>query len=137
MTPKPDFYYLESDGQVYLIQKKGLWRFPSTIKEVPCKFEPVFLMPLEGGSVLFAKPYLKAHPTHWFHKDDLIGRRDVDPLVQQAVNRSLPRGAAKMAIIEKDKVLMVRASRGLDTRHMESTGRLYRLRRTPIRQRAT
>jgi len=113
MSARPDFYYLESDGQVYLIKRKGLWRFPSVRRELPCKFEPVFLMPFKGGSVLFAKPFLKNHPTHWFHKDEVIGRRDVDPLVQQAINRSLPRGASKVAIIEKGRVLMVRASRGL------------------------
>jgi len=70
-------------------------------------------MPLEGGTVLYAKPILECHPGHWFHKDAVIGRRDVAPLVQQAVNRSLPRGAAKVAIIEKGKVLMVRAARGI------------------------
>ena len=35
------------------------------------------------------------------------------PLVQQAVNRSLPRAASKVAIIEHGKVLMVRAGRGI------------------------
>lgn len=110
---KPDFYYLESDGQVFLVRKKGLWRFPSALREIPCRFAPVSIIPLPGGRVLFAKPVLKSHPDHWFHKDGLIGRADVDPLVQQAVNRSLPRGASKVAMIEKGKVLMVRAARGL------------------------
>ncbi len=70
-------------------------------------------MPLNGGTVLFAKPILKNHPAHWFHKDEVIGRSDIAPLVQQAVNRSLTRTASKVAIIEKGKVLMVRAGRGI------------------------
>src|SRR6185437_10833693 len=110
---KPDYYYLESDGQVFLIKKGKYWRFPSQRREIPCRFHPVSMIPLPAGAVLFAKPVLACHPEHWFHKDQLIGRRDVDPLVQQAVNRSLPRGASKVAIIEKGKVLMVRAARGI------------------------
>jgi ADP-ribose pyrophosphatase YjhB (NUDIX family) len=110
---KPDFYYLESDGQVFLLKKGRLWQFPSRLSELPCPIKPVFVMPMAEGTVLFAKPVLKSHPFHWFQKDELIGRGDVAPVVQEAVNRSLPRAAAKVAIIEKGKVLMVRAGRGI------------------------
>jgi ADP-ribose pyrophosphatase YjhB (NUDIX family) len=109
----PDFYYLESDGQVFLINEGVFWRFPKSRRQIPCPFKPVFTMSLPRGRVLFAKPVLRRHPEHWFHKDDLIGRPDVDPLVQQAVYRTLPRNASKVAIVEMGKVLMVRASRGL------------------------
>jgi ADP-ribose pyrophosphatase YjhB (NUDIX family) len=112
-TSRPDFYYLESDGQVFLVKQGRMWRFPRSKKELPCRFVPVFLMPLKGGNVLFAKPILKTHPAHWFHKDEIVGRTDVAPLVHQAVNRSLTRTASKVAIIEKGNVLMVRAGRGL------------------------
>jgi len=107
------YYYLESDGQVYLVKKGRTWYFPSRHSEVPCKFQPVFTMPFAEDRVIFAKPILASHPFHWFQKDDLIGRPDVAPIVQKAVNRSLPRAAAKVAIIEKGKVLMVRAARGI------------------------
>ncbi len=110
---KPDFIYLESDGQVFLIKQKGLWRFPKSDKEIHCRYTPVFVMTLKGGTVLYAKPTLTNHPHHWHHKDEIIGRHDIDPIVQQAVNRSHPRGAAKVAIIEKGKVLLVKAARGL------------------------
>ena len=107
------YFYLESDGQVFLVKKGRTWHFPTRRSELPCPITPVFTMPLKAGSVLFAKPILHNHPTHWVHKDDVIGRRDVAPVVQQAVNRSLPRAAAKVAVIEKGKVLMVRAARGI------------------------
>src|ERR1039458_8119476 len=113
MTSRPDFYYLESDGQVFLVKKGRTWHFPRCRREIPCPFKPVFIMPLAGGTVLFAKPVLASHPFHWFQKDELIGRPDVSPIVQEAVNRSLPRAASKVAIIERGKVLMVRAGRGL------------------------
>jgi len=107
------FYYLESDGQVFLIKKGRTWQFPSRRSELPCPIKPVFTMPLKEGAVLYAKPILSRHPFHWVHKDDVIGRPDVAPVVQKAVNRSLPRAASKVAIIEKGKVLMVRAARGI------------------------
>jgi ADP-ribose pyrophosphatase YjhB (NUDIX family) len=110
---KPDFYYLETDGQIFLVKDKKRWRFPRSSREIPCKFKPVFLMPLEDANVLFASPVLACHPEHWFHKDKVIGRPDVDPIVQQAVNRTLVRGAAKVAIIERGQVLMVKARRGI------------------------
>ena len=109
----PDFYYLESDGQVFLIKEGRMWRFPRSKKELPSRYVPVFTMPIKGKMVLFAKPILKQHPTHWFHKDEIVGRNDIVPLVHQAVNRSLTRTASKVAIIEKGKVLMVRAGRGI------------------------
>jgi ADP-ribose pyrophosphatase YjhB (NUDIX family) len=110
---KPDYYYLETDGQVYLLRDKTQWRFPKTTRELPCRYKAVFPMPIGSSIVLYAHPILKHHPEHWFHKDDVIGRKDVDPIVQQAVNRSLPRGAAKVAIIEKGQVLMVMGRRGI------------------------
>jgi ADP-ribose pyrophosphatase YjhB (NUDIX family) len=109
---KPDFYYLESDGQVFLVRHKKKWGFPRTRQELPCAFTPVFTIPLPEGNVLFAKPILKNHPAHWFHKDHVIGQKDIEPMVQQAINRTLARGAAKVAIIEDGKVLMVKAARG-------------------------
>ena len=112
-TSPPDFYYLESDGQVFLVKRGKTWQFPSKKSELPCKFVPVFRMPMAEGTVLFAKPILSSHPFHWFQKDELIGRRDVSSLVQGAVNRSLARAASKVAIIEDGKVLMVKAGRGM------------------------
>ena len=112
-TSRPDFYYLETDGQVYLVRERGLWRFPSKTGVIPCPFKAVHLIPVEGRHVLFAKPELKHHPHHWFHKDNLVGDPKIDPLVQKAVQRTLPRGAAKVVIIERGKVLMVKAGRGI------------------------
>ncbi len=110
---RKNYYYLESDGQVFVVKRGGTWTFPSQRKELPCTFQPIFKMPLKEADVLFAKPNLTCHPYHWSHKDELIGRKDVAPIVQQAVNRSLPRAAAKVAIIESGKVLMVKAARGI------------------------
>jgi len=110
---KPDFYYLETDGQVFLLRDRNTWRFPKSSREIPFPFKGLYPIPVGTHQVLYAQPRLDRHPDHWFHKDAVIGRSDVDPIVQRAVNRTLPRGASKVAIIEKGKVLMVMANRGL------------------------
>jgi ADP-ribose pyrophosphatase YjhB (NUDIX family) len=110
---KPDFYYLESDGQIFLVKEGTSWRFPKSKSELPARFIAGPVIPVGSIKVLFGHPILKQHPTHWFHKDEVIGRKDIDYVVQQAVNRTLPRGAAKVAILENGKVLMVKASRGI------------------------
>ncbi len=107
------YYYLECDGQIFLLKRGKRWTFPSRRRELPCRIQTLFRMPFREGQVLFCKPHLKRHPFHWMHKDDVIGRADVAPVVQRAVNRSLPRAAAKVAIVENGKVLMVKAARGL------------------------
>jgi 8-oxo-dGTP diphosphatase len=110
---KPDFYYLETDGQVYLVKDRRTWRFPKSRRELPTAIKPQIEIPIGNYKVLYAKPVLRHHPEHWFQKDLLIGRADVHPLVRLAVNRSLPRAAAKVAIIEDRRVLMVRGRRGV------------------------
>lgn len=107
------YFYLETDGQIFLLKKGKLWQFPTKTSEIPCRFKPVSTMPLKEGKVIFAKPLLSRHPFHWMHKDEVIGRSDVAPVVQKAVNRSLPRAASKVVIVEKGRVLMVKAARGL------------------------
>jgi len=105
-------YYLESDGQVFLVRRRKRWTFPTDTDQLPCRFEPVSIIPVGTARVLFAKPLLSSHPVHWHHKDHVIGRADVDPKVQQAINRTLARGTAKVILIQKGCVLMVKASRG-------------------------
>lgn len=106
-------YYLETDGQIFLVRRGATWTFPRLRSQLPCEMTPLWVIPVGRERVVFAKPHLDRHPVEWFHKDEVIGRRDVDPLVQQAVNRTLVRTAAKVAIIEEGRVLMVKAARGI------------------------
>jgi hypothetical protein len=55
---KPDYYYLESDGQVFLVRQGRRWRFPKAVSERPCKFKPLYLIPIENRTVLYVKPIL-------------------------------------------------------------------------------
>lgn len=107
-----EFYYLEKDGQLFLVEDKGVWRFP-TKKEVPCPFTQLATMDFPQGTVHFCIPTLDKHPDHWTFKDDVPALEKVDPLVRMAVNRSLVRHASDAIIYRDGNVLMVKASRGL------------------------
>lgn len=104
-------YYVETDGEVYLIARQGRLTFPTSLEELPFPVEEKRVMCVLGQEVHFCVPRLKRHP-RWYHKDELIGREDVDPLVRRAVNTSLPRVVVEAVIVQDEEVLLVKASRG-------------------------
>lgn len=107
------YYYIEKDGQIFLVEKKGKLTFPETKKEIPFPIEILRDMPLNEGKVFFCSPKIKDHPNHWIHKDSIPVQDKVDPIVRLAVNRSLVRHVSDAIIPQEGKVLMVKASRGL------------------------
>lgn len=106
-------YYVESDGEVYLVQEDGLWRFPAHKESLPFQVEELFTLKVLGQEIRFCKPVLGYHP-HWCHKDELMGWENVDPLVRQSVNLSLPRVVAEGIIVEDGAILLVKPSRGFN-----------------------
>ena len=91
-------YYIETDGEVYLVQENGIWRFPAHKESLPFSVEEQHTMVVMGEEVSFCKPVLDYHP-HWCQKDELIGWDNVHALVRQAVNTSLPRVVAEAVIV--------------------------------------
>lgn len=103
-------YYVEKDGKIFLVARGKLLDLP-TRAELPFPVKREQRMPVPAAHVVYAEPDIP-YPDHWMHKDDVVGRRDVTPLVQLAVNRTLVRHTAKALILRDGKVLMVKASRG-------------------------
>lgn len=113
-------YHVETDGEVYLIQDGPELRFPRTKDEIPFPITERFSYDaLEGETVVVCRAHLDAHPRHWHYKDDLPVRRDVAPVVQKAINASLPRCVVGVTLLRerdgKTEVLLVRAARGMTT----------------------
>lgn len=115
-------YYIESDGRVFLIEEAGKLRFPRSKDEFDFEIEIIARMPIGGHEVLFCKPKLKAHPEHWWHKDEIPPLDQAEPLVRQAINISLPRVTAKAVILKNKEILMVKPKRGLTTGHWTLPG---------------
>lgn len=106
-------YYVETDGEVYLILENGLWRFPARLESLPFEVEELHTMRVMGEEVRFCKPRLEFHP-HWCHKDELMSWDNVSPLVLQAVNLSLPRVVTEGVIVEQGNILLVKGNRGFN-----------------------
>jgi 8-oxo-dGTP diphosphatase len=107
-----EHYYLERDGQVFLIAEGGRLRFPTSRAEIPCDFEIVHTMQISGERVHYCKPHLNIHPEDWWHKEKIPGLDEALPLVRLAVSATLPRLTAKAIILKEGKLLMVKPKRG-------------------------
>lgn len=107
-----EHYYLERDGQVFLIAEGGRLRFPTSRSEIPWEFEIVHTMQLQGERVHYCKPHLNTHPEEWWHKDQIPALDEALPIVRLAVSASLPRLTAKTIILKENKILMVKPKRG-------------------------
>lgn len=107
-----EHYYLERDGQVFLMKEGGRLRFPTSRSEIPCSFELVHTMLLQGERVHYCKPHLDVHPQDWWHKDEIPALDEALPIVRLAVSASLPRLTAKTIILKEGKLLMVKPKRG-------------------------
>lgn len=105
-------YYIEKDGQVFLVEKDGKLTLPSSKDEVPFPFEEVRPLALKSHDVTYCTPKIDYQPS-WTHKDEVPAMENVDSLVRLAVNRTLVRHVSDAIIYRDGKVLMVKASRGL------------------------
>lgn len=107
-------YYIEIDGMVYLVEEEGRLRFPRSPEGLPFEIEVKRGMLVDHEEVLFAKPLIDYYPEGegWWHKDRVPSLDEADPIVRGAVNLSLPRVVAEGVIVEKDKILLVKAKRG-------------------------
>jgi ADP-ribose pyrophosphatase YjhB (NUDIX family) len=108
------YYYIETDGMIYLVQRAGLWTLPQTPQEIPFEFESQQLMVVAGHEVLYCQPLLDRHPTDWHHKDEIPGREHIDLMVRQVVHHTLPRVVAEAVIHKENQLLLVKPLRGFN-----------------------
>ncbi len=109
---KREHLFVETDGQVYLVRDRGVWRFPRATEAVPFQVVDTGRMDFGSEVVRRAKPVLSYHPEEWFNRDDLFSRSDVDGLVKKAVYMTMPRLVAEAALVRGTDVLLVKAKRG-------------------------
>jgi ADP-ribose pyrophosphatase YjhB (NUDIX family) len=105
--------YVESDGQVYLVERDGTWTFPDEGDRLPFRYSVRHSATILDAVVSFCRPDLSEFPAHWVFKDDVPLRRDIDPIVQRAINASLARCVVGVILTNaEDEVLLVKSSRG-------------------------
>ncbi len=109
---KREHLFVETDGQVYLVKDRGVYRFPRSTEKLPFHTTETGRMDFGTDLVVRVHPELSYHPEEWFNRDDLFSRHDVDDLVKKAVYMTMPRLVAEAALVRSADVLMVKARRG-------------------------
>lgn len=133
------YFYAETDGEVFLVERDGVLSFPESEREFPCPVERRFSIPVLGHTVWFCKPVLDKHPS-WVYKDTISELPDVSPVVRKAVDQSQPRCVAAGVILRDSagrplpassrgaplpfdaKVCLVKAKRGHTTGYWNLPG---------------
>lgn len=108
------YFYVETDGMVYLTKEQDRLVFPQERSQLPCEIEVVEHMQVAGQEVLYCKPLLDHHPRDWYHKDLIPGLDEAVPLVRLAVHTTLPRVVTEAVIQRDGELLLVKASRGFN-----------------------
>ncbi len=122
--------YVESDGRIYLVRRKGLLDLP-TPDELPFPFVRVAPLVIGDEETWFCVPELAEHPNQWPSKDDVDRLLDVESRVRSAVHATMPRVVVEGICIEGDSILLVKGSRGLNTGRWSLPGGFLRFAETP------
>jgi len=105
------YLYIETDGEVYLIEENGVLTFPTTETSLSFKIEKKHKMNMEED-VVYCKPILDSHPS-WTFKDNIPKMDNVSKIVREAINLSLVRHISSAIIIKDKKVLILKSNRGM------------------------
>ena len=107
------FYYIETDGKVYLIEQKGPLQFPTDKANLPFAVEEKQMMRFNSFTVMYCTPVLEKHPEDWYNRDDIPALENVHHAVRESLHMSFPRCVAEVLAFKNGKVLLVNASRGV------------------------
>jgi 8-oxo-dGTP diphosphatase len=110
---KTRYYYIESDGKVYLEEHEGTLQFTKEPSKLPFEIVEKKNMEFNDYSVIYSSPVLDKHPEHWHSKDEIPGMANVHHVVLESLHMSFPRCVAEGMIIKDEKVILVNASRGV------------------------
>ena len=114
--------YIETDGQVYLVEDGGALRFPRVGEKLPFPVEPQATMRLGNEVVVRAKPRLRRHPEEWLMKDEVVAHPSVHGIAKTAVYMSLHRVVSELLVPRGDAVLLVKTKRGFSAGHWNFPG---------------
>ena len=114
--------FAETDGKVYMVEDRGLLRFPKEGEKIPFDVERESTMRLGEVEVVLVRPLIQGHPEDWLWRDDALERDDVDSVVKNAIYMTMMRCVSEVAAVEGDMVLMVKARRGFSTGYWNLPG---------------
>lgn len=106
------YYYPETDGKVFLVEREGCFDFPRSSEELPFSVNPLQKMDIHGTEVIYCIPELPAHPDHWVNKEDVPYMENVDAKVREAVSSTFPRPVVEAIVEREERILLVKPDRG-------------------------
>jgi len=121
-APRREHLFIETDGQVFLVEDAGRLRFPRKGERLPFRTVPQGTIAFEGDVVHRRKPVLERHPDEWLGRDAIFDRDDVDGLVKRAIYTTLIRCVSEVVLSKGPRVLMVKAVRGFSKGHWNLPG---------------
>ncbi len=125
------YYYIETDGHVFLVERGGRLCFPDSKKHLDFKIKIIRKLAFSDMGVFFCEPLLSYHPERWLLKDDILLMDNVDKIVKRSIAHSYVRHVAHAVILIEGKVVMVFANRGLTKGIWNLPGGFIRYGETP------
>ncbi len=107
------YLLIETDGKVYLEKREGRWHLPTHGSPLPFPVKVRSGFTALGAEVAYAKPQLERHPEEWMDKDLIPSLDQASPLARAAVLATMHRLVVNAIVLDGDRVLMVKANRGL------------------------
>lgn len=107
------YLLIETDGKVYLEKRDGRLDLPTQTSKLPfsVKVRPGFKA--LGADIAYAKPQLDRHPEEWTDKDLIPSLDQASPVARAAVLATMHRLVVNAIVKDGDRVLMVKANRGI------------------------
>lgn len=125
------YYYIETDGHVFLVERDGRLCFPGSKKGIGFRIKVIRKLAFSDTEVFFCEPLLDYHPDKWLLKDDILLMGNVDRIVKRSIVHSYVRHVAHAVILIGGKVVMVFANRGLTKGIWNLPGGFIRYGETP------
>lgn len=107
------YLFIETDGKVYLESKDGRLDLPTATSRLPFKVQTRSGFTVLGAQVDYARPELDRHPEEWLDKDLIPSMDEATPLARAAVLATMHRLVTNAIVLDGDRVLLVKANRGL------------------------
>ena len=109
-----ELYYVEADGGVFLVEHAGKKMLPA-VDEIPFAVDIKQKIQLNDALVYYCNPRDFTFDPAWINKDNIIGDKTIDSLVQKVVYKTKPNvfaGAVIPHFKKNNEVLLVLPSRG-------------------------
>jgi ADP-ribose pyrophosphatase YjhB (NUDIX family) len=107
------YLLIETDGKVYLEERDGRLDLPTKESALPFPIKTRAGFKALGADITYAKPQLDRHPEEWLDKDLIPSLDQASPVARAAILATMHRLVVNALVLDGDRVLMVKANRGI------------------------